>query len=95
MYKVRNGLAPEYIAELFTIANKGYTLRNADYDVPRYTTVRFGKRSLRYFGPYLWSKLEASDRRRETVDNFRNSIRKKDLASLIEDSCVNCNICNK
>ena len=37
---LRNGLAPEYIAELVTIASKGYTLRNVDYDVLRYTTVR-------------------------------------------------------
>ena len=66
---------------MFTTANKGYTLRNADYDVRRYTTVRYGKHSLRYFGPYLWSKLDSSDRRRETVDNFRNSMIKKDLAS--------------
>jgi len=39
MNKDSNGLAPEHIAELFTTANKGYTLRDADYDVRRYTTV--------------------------------------------------------
>ena len=34
--KVRNGLASHYIRELFNFANKGYSLRNADFDAPRY-----------------------------------------------------------
>ena len=55
MYKVRNGLAPDYVGELFNFKNKVYSLRNADFDVPRYSTVRYGKHSIRYLGPYLWS----------------------------------------
>ena len=34
--KVRNGLPSHYIRELFNFANKGYSLRNADFDAPRY-----------------------------------------------------------
>ena len=34
--KVRNGLVSHYIRELFNFANKGYSLRNADFDAPRY-----------------------------------------------------------
>ena len=59
MHKVRNGLVPDYIAELFNAANKGYSLRNADFDVPRYSSVRYGKHSIRYLGPYI---LNSSDR---------------------------------
>ena len=36
MYKVRNGLVPNYIGELFNFKNKVYSLRNADFDIPRY-----------------------------------------------------------
>ena len=32
MYQVRNSLAPDYIGELFNFANKGYSLRDADFD---------------------------------------------------------------
>ena len=32
LYKVRNGLCPEYIAELFNFSNKGSSLRNADFN---------------------------------------------------------------
>ena len=37
--------------------SSGYALRNADFIVPRYNTVNFGKHSIRYLGPVLWSKL--------------------------------------
>ena len=53
MYNVRNGLAPDYIGELFNFKNEVYSLRNADFDVPRYSTARYGKHSIRYLGPYL------------------------------------------
>ena len=36
MYKVRNSLAPDYVGVLFNFANKGYSLRNTDFDIPRY-----------------------------------------------------------
>ena len=36
LYKVRNGLAPDYIGELFNFRMKVHSLRNADFDVPRY-----------------------------------------------------------
>ena len=42
MYKVRNGLVPDYIGELFNHANRGYSLRNADFNIPNYSTVRYG-----------------------------------------------------
>ena len=93
MYKVRNGLAPDYIGELFNFKNKVYSLRNADFDVPRYSTVRYGKHSIRYLGPYLWSRLSPSDRQQPSLDNFRRNIRKKDLASPFEGTCSNCALC--
>ena len=93
MYKVRNGLAPDYIGELFNFANKGYSLRNTDFDIPRYSTVRYRKHMIRYLGPYLWSRLSSSDRQRPSLDNFRRNIRKKDLTSFIEGTCTNCNLC--
>ena len=86
MFKVKNGLAPDYIMELFRNSNKGYSLRNADFDLPRFSSVRYGKHSIRYLGPYLWSRLSA-------VGNFRNSIRDKDLTALIDDACSYCAIC--
>ena len=93
LIKVKNGLVPDYIMELFRNSNKGYSLRNADFDLPRFSSVRYGKHSIRYLGPYLWSKLSAIDKNRLTIGNFRKNIRDKDLSALIEDACSNCLIC--
>ena len=90
MFKVKNGLAPDYIMELFRNSNKGYSLRNADFDLPRFSSVHYGKHSIRYLGPYLWSRLSAVDRKRLTIGNCRNSIRDKDLTALIDDACSYC-----
>ena len=92
MYKVKNGLVPTYITEIFNTAPKRYNLRNADFNIPRFRTVRYGKHSLRYFGPHLWNKLEQSDRENPNFKSFKNSIKSKDLSLLI-DNCRNCNIC--
>ena len=42
MYKVRYGVAPDYISELFNFANKGYSLSNGAFDISRYSTERYG-----------------------------------------------------
>ena len=75
---VRNGFAPDYIREVFNfVTDKGSSLRNADFDILRYSTVRFGKRSVRYLSPYLWSRLSpSSDRQRPSLVNFRWNVRK-------------------
>ena len=80
MYKVRNGLAPRYIelGELFNFANKGYSLINGDFDMPRYSTIRYGN----HF-----------DQQQPSLDNFRRNIRKKDLTPFIEGTCTNCSLC--
>jgi hypothetical protein len=52
MYKIKNQLAPSSVAEIFRVKKGRYSLRNSDFDMPRFQTVDFGN-SLRYFGPVL------------------------------------------
>ena len=47
MYKVKNRLVPTYITEKFNTTTKQYNLRNADFNIPRFRTVHYGKHSLR------------------------------------------------
>lgn len=81
MYKVKSGLAPPYIADLFVVINSRYDLRNSDFAIPRFRTVPNGKHSRSYLGPVIWSKLEKSIRsskslgilffkKRINLDNF-------------------------
>ena len=40
MYKVKNGLlASSSVSELFQIKHSGYSLRNSDFNIPRFTTI--------------------------------------------------------
>ena len=50
------------IAEIFNINeentnSKRYNPKRADFVLPRFNTVAYGRHSLRFSGPQLWSKL--------------------------------------
>ena len=62
MFKAKNKLIVNYIEDIFNINKentnrKRYNLRNADFVLPCFKTVAYGKHSLRFLGPQLWSKL--------------------------------------
>ena len=92
MYKVKNGLMPSYITEIFNTTPKRYILRNADFNIPRFRIVHYGKHSLRYFGSHLWNKLEESHKENPNFMSFKKYINGKDLSLLI-NNYKNCDIC--
>ena len=94
MYKVKNDLVPGYISEIFTRKDTSYNLRNNDFEIPRFNTIRYGKHTLRYQGPYIWSKLGNSLRKLPSLSIFKTNIRRVDLVSLVEESGNCCNLCN-
>ena len=51
MYKVKHRLYPAYISNILKEPNSHYNLRQADFSIPRYETVTYGKHSVRYLGP--------------------------------------------
>ena len=51
MYKVKHKLCPAYIRNIFKEPNSNYNLGQADFSIPRYKTVTYGKHSIRYLGP--------------------------------------------
>ena len=95
MYKVKFKLLPANIIDLFIASSSSYNLRNSDFFIPRFSTVRYDIHSVRYFGPLLWSKLSNKDRGVASLSTLKTNIRKKDLSSLIDDNkCTNCHLCN-
>ena len=95
MYKVKNGLlATSCIQELFKTKNSGYSLRNSDFNIPRFNTIRYGKHSLRYQGPFIWSKLDVETRELSSLKYFKFKIRKMNLTGLINNNTNCCNLCN-
>ena len=94
MYKVENDLAPSCVADLFTIKDKHYNLRNSDFELPRFDTISFGKHSIKYQGPHIWSKLNCTVRELPTLKSFKAQIRKLDLAGLVGNNNSCCNLCS-
>ena len=71
MYKVNSGSAPHYIKEMFILKETPCELRNSNFVIPKFRTVKDGKHSIRYFGPYLWSKLESTIKEVPTMNRFK------------------------
>ena len=68
-------------------------LRNSDFNLPRFNTIKCGKHSLRYHGPFLWSKLTTELRAGDSLCRFKTKIRRTDVTALIEDGFRNCVLC--
>ena len=40
MYQIKNGLAPDNITEIFDTRNKKYNLRNSNFVIPRFESIK-------------------------------------------------------
>ena len=63
------------------------------FSIPRFKTVNFGRHSIRYLGPVLWSKLGPEVRQSETLHSFKNRIRQINLGALLDGQC-HCTLCD-
>jgi len=94
MYKVKHTkMCTETITNIFKPRDSCYSLKNSDFFYPGLNTVSFGKHSLLYLGPILWSKLDKNDKTCKSLSEFRNRMRNKDPTSLIDDRCKGCRLC--
>ena len=53
MYKVKNGLSPKIMADLFTPKSRG----KRDFVIPKVETVNRGTETIRYRGPLTWDMV--------------------------------------
>ena len=83
MFKVKHSPVPVNISDLFNIKNTQYKLRNSDFELPRFETVRFGRNSIKYMGPLNFSKLPRHLRMIEILNSFKRNVRKVDLSTLL------------
>ena len=47
MFKVKNGMSPGYISELFQWSDTNYNLSNSYFMIPRFNQITFGKHSIK------------------------------------------------
>ena len=82
------------MADLFYKIDTKYSLRNKEFAMPRFNTTTYGKHSIRYIGPKLWSLLPENVRDLPSLSLFRQRIRKFHLNSLLADThCSDCILC--
>ncbi|KAL9956009.1 hypothetical protein ACROYT_G037423, partial [Oculina patagonica] len=94
MYKVKNGLSPNPIRQLFKPHQSSYQLRQSDFSMPRFTTVTYGKHSIRYLGPKLWGHLTTDERNCQSLKTFKKTIRKRDFNNFLNNERCNCRLCD-
>ena len=94
MYKVKYGLVPRNVVDIFSVKSSKYHLRNMDFHLPRFISVRYGKHSIRYFfGPSIWSRLDSKIKNKPSLQSFKSSIRRINLVDLITENCGSSLIC--
>ena len=69
-------------------------LRVKEFMAPRFNTTSYGKHSLRYLGPQLWSKLDLKIRNTPSICAFKKAIRKLVLDGFVSSNCKNCILCS-
>ena len=77
------GLLPTYLRDIFVTKSLKYNLRTEN-NILNFNTFRYGKHLIRYFGPYLWSKLLKEIRNISSVTMFRSRNRKTNIAELVD-----------
>jgi hypothetical protein len=71
MYKVKNGLSPKIMADLFTLKTRG----NSDFVIPQVKTVNKGIETIRYRGPLTWELVPEDIRLAESLSIFKDKIK--------------------
>ena len=64
-------------------SDRRYSVSNSDFNLPRFITIKYGKYSLRYYGPFLWSKRTKELRAEDSLRRFKTKIMRTDLTFLI------------
>ena len=95
MYKVKHKLCPYYLCDFFSNNPSTYNLRQSDFTMPRFNSVKYGKHSIRYLGPKVWSKLSKGIREATSLSTFKTKIRNlNNLDALLDDGCRGCLLCS-
>ena len=72
----RHNLSPLNICNIFHEQKSSYSLRQSDFSFPRYNAITYGKHSLHYLDPTLWSKLTTADRSVTSLPSFKDISRR-------------------
>ena len=74
--KVKNGIAPEIMKDIFKMQNPSYNLRSSCSEFRRENikTVYYGLQSVRYIGPKIWEFVPNSIKYSNSLSKFKKLI---------------------
>ena len=77
IYKVKNGMAPEIMKDIFDLENPSYNLRSSCNQLRRENikTVHYGLHSVRYLGPKLWEFVPNNIKYNKSLSKFKKLIK--------------------
>ena len=88
IFRIRNNMAPEFLNEIFQERTLQYNLRRRNpFHIRRVNSVYNGTESLSFLGPKIWNLVPEEIKTSETVDIFKNKIKK-----WIPENCP-CRLC--
>ena len=87
MFKVKIGLGPKILNEVFDFVKPLYNLRNDKTKSYNVHTVRYGTETLSYLGPKIWNSLDENYRNAKSLEEFKRKIK-----SWIPQTCP-CRLC--
>ena len=77
MYKIKNQTSPIFMQNLFVRRQSQYEMRDNDvYNIPRFKTVTYGKKSFRYYGAKLWSIIPVDIKDINSLVRFKSALTK-------------------
>ena len=86
MYKVKYRIVPRCVSELFTIKSTRQHLRKCDFELSRFDIAAYGRHSLHYQGPFIWSKVCSKLRNLTSLKAFKKHILGADILSHIDNN---------
>ena len=90
IYRVKNGIAPEIMKDIFELQNPSYNSRSTCNQFRRENikTIHYGLQSVRYIGPKIWELVPNNIKYCDSLSKFRKLIKSWRL-----ESCP-CRLCN-
>ena len=75
MYKIKQQKVPIYVQEIFSRRESHYDIRDNDlFEIPRYKTVTYGRKSFRYYGAKLWANIPKEIKAKPTLTCFKDAL---------------------
>ena len=93
-YRILNGLYPSYLNDIITVDELQQLRCKARLLVPRFSIVRYGKKSISCLSPVLWNTLNNDIKQCNVVTAFKKRVQLWNGPTCKRGFCAQCRISN-